>query len=147
LPSCRLAFPQHLALHGDLALDRRRRGPYLARYRADASLGRRTTTRIEAPMIWSDAHVASLAPRIRALLARAQGETGLPRLATLATVSQMLREQLDAVDRHLHTLLVRHNETDYLVTDTTPTPADLGDTLADVAAQLDQGETGPQAEP
>jgi hypothetical protein len=98
-------------------------------------------------MIWSDAHVASLAPRIRALLARAQHETGLPRLVTLATISQMLREQLDVVDRHLHTLLARYDEADYLVTDTTPTPADLGDTLAHVAAQLDQGEGSPAAEP
>ena len=50
-------------------------------------------------------HATALSARTGMLLARAQTETGLAQLWTLAVASQVLRERLDIMDCYLRTFL------------------------------------------
>jgi hypothetical protein len=52
----------------------------------------------------------------------------------------MLREHLDATDRHIHTLLQRRDATDRVVADAPPAAREILATLADIAAHVGQGE-------
>ena len=91
----------------------------------------------------SDKHVASLPARARALLARAQHEEGWRRSATLAVVSQMLQEQLAAVDRRLRADFARDPGTDHLVAGDAAAPVDALAALVDLAEHLDRDTRGP----
>lgn len=92
------------------------------------------------PMELPERHVATLPPRLRALLARAGDEEGLRQLYLLAVASQMLRERLDAVDHQLHTLLQHIDGADHVVADDPPAARDLLAALADIAEHLGQGD-------
>jgi hypothetical protein len=78
-------------------------------------------------------YVASLPTLIRARLAQARRERGVARLYSLALVSQMLRELLDAADQRLQTLLDRAEGRDHAVPDPPPTPQEIAAVFADIA--------------
>jgi hypothetical protein len=91
------------------------------------------------PITRTERHVAELPVRVRALLDQAREQVGLELLWTLCIASQLLREQLDACDEHLHHLLEAASGTDRLLQISLAAPPELLDTLADIVEHLGEG--------
>ena len=85
-------------------------------------------------------HVALLPMRTRLRLAQARRQRGLPQLYSLALVSQLLREQLDATDRQIQTLILRVAERDRVVFDVPATPEEIAAVLADIDMYLGESD-------